>query len=375
MENMSTSPEVTESSSGRSSPLCPSNATHLVLPVLCGLMFCTGIPGNLLSLWVFAEKIPSKTPTHVYLINLSASNLLLCATLPMLAAYFAVGDAWRAHQPLCRVAVGGVTPVLHINIYVGVLILTWIALSRLAALTQQSHAGRPSTCTRILPPAFFRKLREVRFAQATCLAIWAFVLACVLPVVGIYSAIEAGGPGNGSGQPCYSVAVEVGGNVSQMTSVGAILLFCLCFLLVLASYVSVNRHISRARRNTAVPDHHRVYGRVFRNIVVIQLVLAVCLLPHHVFKAVFIGLAQRWGPRQPAGAGCHQLSRLVEVKNALLLLAAFRSAADPITYFLLDNTFRRHVLELLSLSSSKQSSQTTGSRGDQERTHSKATKL
>ncbi|XP_036396508.1 probable G-protein coupled receptor 82 [Megalops cyprinoides] len=361
-----------------SSCLCPSQTTRLFLPTLYSLMFLIGLLGNSLSLWVFVKKIPNKTSTHVYLINLGVSNLMLCATMPILAAYFAVGHTWGSHQLACRVAVGGVTPVLHVNIYVGVFILTWIALSRLAVLVQHSHSGRASTCTRILPSAFFRKLREVHFARAMCLAIWTIVLAGIIPVVVLYSvaeAGEAGGAENAGDQACYSVGVEVGGDGSQLSHVAAIVLFFICFLLVLASYVSVTRHICRSQRNTAITDRHRVYRRVFRNIVVIQLVLAVCLLPHHIFKSAFIGMIRHEAAPQPSAGWCQQLSQLVEVKNILLCLAAFRSVLDPIMYFLLDKTFHRHVADLLKISSRKQNSQSSGSNLDAEATSSKATKL
>ncbi|KAI1899628.1 hypothetical protein AGOR_G00063740 [Albula goreensis] len=374
MENTSVSLEDMACSPGNASCLCRSQATILALPILYSLMFLIGLPGNALSLWIFTEKIDTKTSTHIYLINLSVCNLLLCMTMPVLAAYFSMGHTWHSHQVACQLAVGGVTPVLHANIYVAILILTWIALSRVATLIQQSHSGRPSTCTRILPSVFFRKFREVHFARAMCMGIWVGVLASVVPVMAFYFVIETEGVENVR-QACYSVAVEVGGNISQMTSMVAIALFFLCFLLVLASYMSVTRHICRAQQSTTLSDRNSVYRKVYRNIAVIQLVLAICLLPHHIFKPIFIVLVHYWGSSQPAAAGCHQLSLLVEVKNGLLCLAASRSAVDPIMYFLVDNTFHLHVTNLLRLSSSKKNSQTSGSKEEPEHTTTKATKL
>uniref|UniRef100_A0A8C9SDU1 G protein-coupled receptor 82 n=1 Tax=Scleropages formosus TaxID=113540 RepID=A0A8C9SDU1_SCLFO len=339
--------------------LCASYATRVVLPTLYVLMFLLGLPGNLMSLWIFIKKIHSKTSTHIYLVSLGASNLLLCLTMPFQAAYLAAGTDWNMQQMVCRIAISGVTPLLHISIYVGVFILTWIALSRCALLVQNDYGGRPSTCTRLLPPVFFRKLRQASFARATCAATWLFVLSCVLPVSIYYSVQEVVQKDDLVSQGCYRVAVEVGGNSTQKSSIVAIMLFCMCFIVVMACYISVVRHFIRSQRSRIVLDKQRMYSHVFRKIVVIQAVLIVCLLPYHVFKAVFIDRA--WRQSRPSADGCHPMSQFVEIKNFLLCLAALRCNTDPIMYLLLDKTFRKNALEMFNVCIGSQSSQSTGS--------------
>nr|XP_023656694.1 probable G-protein coupled receptor 82 [Paramormyrops kingsleyae] len=326
--------------------LCTSSATRLLLPTLYTFMLLTGLTGNALSLWIFTKKINTKSSTHIYLISLGVSNLLLCLTMPFQAAYFAAGPSWHISDPTCRLAIGLVTPVLHINIYVGMFTLTWIALSRCALLLQHDHGGRPSTFTRVLPASFFRRLRQASFAKASCVVTWAVVIVAVLPVVIYYSVQEA--TGLDRGQVCYSLPVEVGGHGSRGTSVVALVFFYVCFLLVLASYGAGSRHVIRSRRNTAILEKHQVYARFQRNIVLIQFVLTVCLLPHHIFKAVFINQVQQ--AAQLVTDGCHSLSRLVEVKNLLTCLAVLRCSTDPIIYFLLDKTFRKKAMGMLNTS-------------------------
>ncbi|KAM6986713.1 putative G-protein coupled receptor 82 [Aplochiton taeniatus] len=365
--------------------LCLSPATLFLLPALYVLLFLTGLPGNALSLWVFLRRISSKSATHVYMIHLSVSNLLLSLSLPFQTTYYSQGARWALRGALCQLFLHAATPMLQINIYVSVFILTWVALSRFAILIQHTHATRPSACTTLLPHAFFTLLRRASFARAMCAAVWVVVVAAIVPVAVYYSINEAqqsdgggeeeqGGHGREGGREgvCYNAAVEMGGRLSRGASVAAIMTFFTCFLLVLLSYVAVTQHIRRSRRSAAIGGSQRLLGRVLRNIVVIQVVLAVCLLPHHIFKAIFISLVQ--GEPEPDGAGhfppdtagsggctCHPLSTLNEVKNFLLCLAALRGSADPVMYFLLDKTFRRNALGLLRIRPYRpSSSQTSG---------------
>ncbi|KAM4609370.1 putative G-protein coupled receptor 82 [Polymixia lowei] len=331
--------------------LCPTPATLFLLPSLYALLFLTGLPGNALSLWVFLRHISTKTPTHVYLYHLSFSNLLLSLTAPFLAAYYSRASVWPRTGVLCRLVLHGATPVLHTNIYIGVIILTWVALSRFATLIRHTHASRPSACAGLLPRAFFACLGRASFARGVCAVVWVAVVGAIVPVTAYYSVKEAAGGDealagedgvNGGVGVCYSPAVEMGGRVSAVYSVPAITLFYVCFLLVLLSYMTVWRHIRRSRRCANITDSHSLLGKVLRNIVVIQVVLIVCLLPHHVFKPIFISLVNAQPQLVHAG---HSFS----LKNFLLLLAVARASADPVIYFLLDKTFRNHTLSLLRL--------------------------
>ncbi|XP_059417235.1 probable G-protein coupled receptor 82 [Carassius carassius] len=337
--------------------LCQTSTTNVVLPIIYTIMSITGLPGNAISLWVFIRKIAVKTSTHIYLINLGISNLLLCLTMPFQAIYYSLGTKWHQHNTMCRMAINGLTPVIHINICIGVMILSWVALSRFASLIQHSHADRPSRWLKIIPGAFLCRKRQVKLAYALCLVTWAIVTIAVISFVVLYSISV-----KHSNEMCYSVAVEVGGEGSHVFALVAVSLFFVFFLLVLCPYMAVIRHIWRSRRSTVISDNQRVYARVFRNIIVIMVVLVVCLLPHHIYKAIFIHIIneQSWSASPPKDA-CHPLSMYVELKNILLCLATLRCSTDPIMYFLLDKMFRNHALSLLRLHVSAKDSQSSKS--------------
>ncbi|XP_026152016.1 probable G-protein coupled receptor 82 isoform X2 [Mastacembelus armatus] len=335
--------------------LCPSNATLFFLPATYMLLFLTALPGNALSLWVFLRCISTISSTHIYLSHLSISNLLLSFTSPFLAAYYVWGSVWNLKSALCQLVLHGITPVLHINIYISLMILTWVALSRFAVLIQHTHASRPSTCTTLLPHAFFIQLSKESFANRVCAVVWLLAVGGIVPVTVYYSVNEAMSSQTdaGHGEVCYNPVVEIGGSLSRMLSVAMITMFFVFYLLVLLSYMTVLRHIRRSRRSTNVSTSHSLLGRVLRNIVLIQIVLSVCLLPYHIFKAIFISLAyHQHQPTPREYDDCHPLSTIVELKNCLLLLAALRGSTDPVMYFILDKTFRHQTIRLLGCNQS-----------------------
>ncbi|XP_070771433.1 probable G-protein coupled receptor 82 [Enoplosus armatus] len=339
--------------------LCPTAATLFFLPSVYALLFLTALPGNVLSLWVFWQHISTISPTHVYLSHLSVSNLMLSLTTPFLAAYYAWGSVWTLSGVLCQLVLHGITPVLHINIYISLMILSWVALSRFAALIRHTHASRPSACATLLPHGFFTLLTRTSFASRVCCTVWVVAVGGIVPVTVYYSVNEAAATGGGGGaekggcvEVCYNPAVEIGGSLSAALTVPVVIIFFVFYLLVLLSYVTVLRHIRRSRRSAHVPTSQSLLGRVLRNIVVIQVVLSLCLLPHHIFKPIFISLARdhrqrTYSPGSDICALCHPLSAFVELKNCLLLLAALRGSTDPLMYFLLDKTFRHQTLRLL----------------------------
>lgn len=269
--------------------LCPTDATLFFLPSIYMLLFLTALPGNALSLWIFLCRISSISPTHIYLAHLSISNLLMSCVTPFLAAYFAKGSVWALSSVQCQIVLHGITPVLHINIYISLLILTWVALSRFAVLIQNTHASRPSACITLLPHGFFSYLTRVSFANAVCVTVWVVSVGAIVPVTIYYSVNEAmmkredGDEGRGKCvDVCYNPAVELGGSVSSSLNIATITVFFVFYLLVLLSYVTVLRHIRRSRLNTNVNTSQNLLARVFRNIVVIQVVTSLLRSKHNV---------------------------------------------------------------------------------------------
>ncbi|KAG7256004.1 hypothetical protein CRUP_038701 [Coryphaenoides rupestris] len=305
-------------------PLCPTSATLIALPCLYTLLFLTGLPGNVLSLWVSLRRISPTAPTQVYLSHLSVSNLLVSLTTPFMAMYYTQAAAQPTTSILCQLVLHVATPVLHVNIHLAVLLLTWVALSRLAVLTRRTLAGGGG--------AFFSCLRRASFARGVCVGSWVVVGGVTTSVTLYYSVKEIrnerdwadgghGGAVANSSQAwderdqekeevalCYRADTELGGNLSAAGQVTAITIFFACLLLVLLCYVLLFVHIRRLQLNAKMATTTKgLHGRVLCNIFVIKF------------------------------------------KNFVLLLAVLRSSLDPGMYFMLDRTFRNQTLILLRL--------------------------
>jgi len=267
-------------------PLCPTSATLIALPCFYILLFITGLPGNMLSLWVSLRRISATAPTQVYLSHLSVSNLLVSLTTPFMAMYYVQAAARPATSVLCQLVLHVATPVLHVNIHLAVVLLTWVALSRLAILTCRT----PGVCG-----AFISCLRRASFARGVCVGSWVVVGGVTTSVTLYYSVKEirsdradggrGGAAANGSQAwderdqekeevaLCYRAATELGGNLSAAGQVITITIFFACLLLVLLCYVLLFVHIRRLRLNAKMTASQGLHGRVLRNIVVIKVLV------------------------------------------------------------------------------------------------------
>ncbi|NXX32339.1 GPR82 protein, partial [Nicator chloris] len=321
-----------------SSCLQPSPATTVALPIIYSCLLPAGIFGNILAAWVFSRKAPSRRTQYIYLANLVTANLLVCSTMPFLAAYFAGGHRWPYGSLACRLAHHLGALVMHVSMYVTIAILCSIALSQHATLkkncgTQHSPALPGNFHGRLL-----QKFRRPKFAKYLCVVIWLIVL-CITVTAIMYNAqdrVSAEFP------TCYNIRVEVGERPAMVAGSLATVCFFLSFMTVLWSYYSLTRYLSRIQKNTCIGEKHLIYRTVKRNILVIQMILTVCFLPYHIFKPIFYVLL--------TDNDCPRLNYLVEIKNFLTCLAAAKSSLDPVITLLLDKTFKKSLYGLFTKS-------------------------
>ncbi|NXS81923.1 GPR82 protein, partial [Erpornis zantholeuca] len=317
--------------------LQPSPATTVALPIIYSCLLPAGIFGNILAAWIFSRAAPARRTQYIYLANLVTANLLVCSTMPFLAAYFAAGHRWPYGSVACRVAHHLGTLVMHVSMYVTITILCSIALSQYATLkknsTQRSQA---------LPANFHRcllhKFRRPTFAKYLCVAIWLTVL-CITATAITYNVQERA---SAEFPTCYNIRVEVGERPAMIAGSLATVCFFLSFMTVLWSYYSLTRHLSKIQKTTCIGEKHLIYRTVKRNILVIQTILTVCFLPYHIFRPIFYALLKE--------NDCPRLNYLVEIKNFLTCLAAAKSSLDPVITLLLDNTFKKSLYGLFTKS-------------------------
>uniref|UniRef100_A0A8C9PCB0 G protein-coupled receptor 82 n=1 Tax=Spermophilus dauricus TaxID=99837 RepID=A0A8C9PCB0_SPEDA len=320
----------------------PSMISSTALPIIYTLLCIVGLFGNSLSQWVFLTKIGKKTSTHIYLAHLVTANLLVCGAMPFMGIYFLKGYQWEYHSAQCIVVNFLGTLSMHVSMFVSLLILSWIAISRYATLIKKDSMQGPTSCyEKIFYGHLLKKFRQPNFARKLCIYIWGVVLGIIIPVIIYYSVVEAT---EGGESLCYNPQMELGAMISQIAGLIGTTFIGFSFLVVLTSYYSFVNHLRKVRTCTSIVEKDLTYSSVKRHLLVIQILLIICFLPYSIFKPIFFVLHQK--------GDCQQLNYLIEIKNVLTCLASARSSTDPIIFLLLDKTFKKILYNLFTKSNS-----------------------
>ncbi|KAM5128461.1 putative G-protein coupled receptor 82 [Callospermophilus lateralis] len=320
----------------------PSMISSTALPIIYTLLCIVGLFGNSLSQWVFLTKIGKKTSTHIYLAHLVTANLLVCGAMPFMGIYFLKGYQWEYHSAQCIVVNFLGTLSMHVSMFVSLLILCWIAISRYATLMKKDSMQGPTSCyEKIFYGHLLKKFRQPNFARKLCIYIWGVVLGIIIPVIIYYSVVEAT---EGGESLCYNPQMELGAMISQIAGLIGTTFIGFSFLVVLTSYYSFVNHLRKVRTCTSIVEKDLTYSSVKRHLLVIQILLIICFLPYSIFKPIFFVLHQK--------GDCQQLNYLIEIKNVLTCLASARSSTDPIIFLLLDKTFKKILYNLFTKSNS-----------------------
>lgn len=317
----------------------PSVISTTALPITYIFLCIVGLFGNSLAQWVFLTKIGKKTSTHIYLANLVTANLLVCTAMPFMGAYFLRGFYWKYQSVQCRLVNFLGTLSLHVSMFVSLIILSWIAISRYATLMKKESMQEATSCyERIFYGHLLKRFRQPKFARTTCIYIWGVVLVVIIPVILYYSVVEATEDGESH---CYNRRMELGASPSQIAGLIGTTFIGFSFLVVVTSYYSFVSHLRRVRTCTSITERDLTYRSVKRHLLIIQVLLVVCFLPYSIFKPIFYVLHQK-------EEDCQQLNYLIEAKNILTCLASARSSTDPIIFLLLDKTFKKTLYDLIT---------------------------
>ncbi|XP_056914448.1 ovarian cancer G-protein coupled receptor 1-like isoform X2 [Takifugu flavidus] len=132
------------------------------------LILLIGVPSNLYALYHAAVQLKQKNELGVYLINLTVSDLLYLASLPLWLQYIFQDDDWRHREWLCQLC----GFLLYENIYVSIGFLCCVSLDRYLA---------------VVHPLKFTSLRSMNTAWFISAFIWLKEIAisylCVLRTV------------------------------------------------------------------------------------------------------------------------------------------------------------------------------------------------
>ncbi|TEA40559.1 hypothetical protein DBR06_SOUSAS16510022, partial [Sousa chinensis] len=285
----------------------------VVLPVVYSLVALISIPGNLFSLWVLCRHIGPKTPSVIFMINLSVTDLMLACVLPFQIYYHCNGNHWVFGELLCNV----VTVAFYANMYSSILTMTCISVDRFLG---------------VVYPLASARWRCRRYAVAACAGTWLLLLAALSPLArtDLTYAVEVLGI-----VTCFDVLKS-----SMLPSVAMwavflltlfVVLFLVPFVVTVACYTatiltllrSADRH-GEARRSRAVCLA-----------AVVLLAFVTCFAPNnfvllvHVVSRLFFGRSY------------------YHVYKLTLCLSCLNNCLDPFVYYFASREFQLHMRHYL----------------------------
>lgn len=269
--------------------------------------------GNGLSLFLLLVRTSPKTPSIIFMINLTLTDLILGTVLPFQIVYQMQGYNWTLGTGMCNV----LTVAFYANMYCSVLSMTAISADR--------YLG-------IVKPMRFREMRKNnKYAVVACIFMWLLVLAILSPMETTdltYYVAER------NIVTCFDVLRRT--MLPSIAHWAAFLfaMFIILFLcpLIITVYCYINIIYVLVRKANS---HQK--GRAVRLACTVLIVFIFCFAPNNILLLA------------------HTITKLYYGKSLYiyyklsLSLSCINSCIDPFIYYFASKEFRRKLRQMLHL--------------------------
>ncbi|NP_001373294.1 apelin receptor 2 isoform X1 [Danio rerio] len=347
--------------------------TWVLIPSVYLLVFVVGSLGNGLVLWVYLDRqargrgrigsgskssqtpdsppCPSPTSTRTVteslIISLALADLAFVMTLPLWAAYTALGYHWPFGQVLCQTS----SYIVALNMYASVFSLTGLSVERYCVITRQRGNGskQRTSSTRA------RWIVGIVWLAAGVLALPALLLRTVRE-----PDLESGDDGDwqaGQSSSClcdmdYSSLISSDLDPAEAEQAelmwsaalglkSTLLGFLLPLVVLLVCYGWLGRLLSRHFSLGLRPDQKR-QRRLLRIIITLVLAFFLCWLPFHTNKTLSAMVELGILP-----FSCRFDQWLVAAHPYSICLGYVNSCLNPLLYACCDPAFRKRCSGLL----------------------------
>uniref|UniRef100_A0A1A8FWL4 Purinergic receptor P2Y, G-protein coupled, 8 n=1 Tax=Nothobranchius korthausae TaxID=1143690 RepID=A0A1A8FWL4_9TELE len=288
--------------------------TSIAISVIYMIVTGINLVGNGLSMWLLLFRTTPKTPSIIFMINLTLTDLALGTALPFQISYQLHGYNWTLGSRMCSF----LTLVFYTNMYCSILTMMAIGIDR--------YLG-------IVKPMSFRKNKRKSVAIFSCFLMWSLVLSILHPLMTTDLTFEI---------PelrittCFDVLKKA--MLPSVASWSAFLfslvfaLFLFPFCVTTFCYVSVIRKLARDSKTAQKK-------RAIRLAFVVLLVFVLCFAPNNILLLV------------------HSVLRLFFDKSVYmayklsLCLSCLNSCLDPFIYYFASKDFRMKLREIMNLPS------------------------
>ncbi|XP_042297818.1 apelin receptor B-like [Sceloporus undulatus] len=345
-------------------------ASFWLLPALYLLVFGLGLAGN--GLVLATACCPSSSswdgggggggsgcrrrwPSEAYLAHLALADLAFVVTLPLWAAYTALGFHWPFGAALCKLS----SYLVLLNMFASAFCLAALSLERYLAIVRHAWpspsavpAAAASSSSSACSPSPGR--RRGAGGGAALAAVWLGAALLALPALLLRETRASGPEGDGEEEdeaPLLACDLDLSGVASSpeeeaywlagLSLASTALGFLLPLLLMSLCYLAIGAAVSRHFRGEA-RGRRRRRARLLRILASLVLVFAGCWLPFHLLKSLYV-LAGLGLLELPCGA----LALLLRLHPYATCLAYLNSCLNPLLYAALDPRFRRRGRRLL----------------------------
>lgn len=287
---------------------------RIPLAVFYSLFILLGIVGNLLALWVFLWLHSKKNSVRIFLINLSLADLVLMICLPFRVVYHANNDYWNLHPVFCRI----VGNVFYMNMYVSIVLLGLISIDRYMKLQRVSSRQR-----------FLSNKQSILI----CCLVWVISTVTIIPMIAL-------GKEHTASNLCFQYKHLHNAKWKAYMNLAIVVLFWLVYGTLITSYGKIA--IGLLQVSAQKPDFPNAakYSRTAQKSFFVLFLFTLCFVPYHLVRIVYIY-------SQITDVSCRFVQLVDKINELSLLLSAFNSCLDPVMYFVLCNSVRRTVLQVL----------------------------
>uniref|UniRef100_A0A1A7W9N3 G protein-coupled receptor 68 n=1 Tax=Iconisemion striatum TaxID=60296 RepID=A0A1A7W9N3_9TELE len=266
------------------------------------LVLLVGVPSNLYSLYHAVLQLKQKNELGVYLLNLTVSDLLYQASLPLWLQYIFQGDDWRHREWLCQLC----GFLLYENIYISIGFLCCISLDRYLA---------------VVHPLRFNALRSMKAAWLASAIIWTKEIA-----VGIVFFRHKELSTDRTNQSVCFEHYPMRPWEYNINYYRFIVGFLFPLAILSISYLCVLRAVGRSA-GTQPDQKTRIRQLVSSTI----LIFLVCFSPYHIFLLV----------RTLLERDCAFIEGVFNYYHLSLMLTTLNCVADPALYCFVSESARR----------------------------------
>ncbi|XP_028292351.1 P2Y purinoceptor 8 [Gouania willdenowi] len=295
--------------------LLQNKSLSVAISVIYVLITAINLAGNGLSMWLLLFRTSPKTPSIIFMVNLTFTDLSVGVALPFQISYQLQGYHWNQGPNMCRF----LTLVFYTNMYCSILTMMAISIER--------YLG-------IVRPMLFRQIRERRsITVICCFLMWALVLSVLYPLMTTDLTFDVPELGITT---CFDILKK--DMLPSLTAWAAFLittvlvLFLLPFCVTTFCYVGVIRKLTRDSKTAQKK-------RAISLALIVLLVFTLCFAPNNILLLTHSVLRLFYG------------KSLYMAYKLSLCLSCLNSCLDPFIYYFASRDFRHKLKEIINLHS------------------------